>query len=264
MSTDDQTDPRGAQRNRPEHVDAFASTVISLLRDRQVVSTEGLRQFVLDHMGRAILCHKGFDADDLLDELSGYRLAVDTIIDSYVPAAARRLGDEWLADDISFADVTIGALRLQSLVSAASVLTRIDANGLANNLFAMVIVPQNEHHFLGASVVAGQLRRMGCEVAMSFDEDFGSLNARLLVERPDLVLITCARSETLETVTQTVQLVRKALADDLIIALGGAIEASEKVVKAQTGVDIVTNVAAEVVHLCNRHISFKKCNDNGR
>lgn len=264
MSTDDQIDPRGAQGNRPDHVDAFASTVISLLRDRQAVSRDGLRQFVLDHLSRAVMSQTGFDAGELLDELSGYRLSFDTIIDDYVPAAARDLGDKWLADEISFSDVTIGALRLQALLGEASVLTRIDANGLANNLYALVVVPQNEQHFLGASVVAGQLRRMGCEVAMSFDEDFGVLNGRLLVETPDLVLITCARRETLETVSQTVQIVRKALKNEPVVALGGAFEASAQAVKEQTGVDIVTNSTAEVVHLCNSSISTKTYHDDRR
>ncbi len=258
MSSDDQTDPRGAQRNRPDHVDALASTVISVLRDRQAVSSEGLRQFVLDHLLRAVLTRGVFSADKLLDELCGYRLSVDSIIDLYVPAVARSLGAQWEVDHVSFADVTIGTLRLQSLLSEASILTRIDADGLANSLHALIVVPQNEQHFLGASVVAGQLRRLGCEVAMSFDEDYGTFNARLLVEVPDVILITCARWETLESVTQTVQLVRKALPDGPVIALGGAIEAPAKEVKEKTGVDIVTNVAAEAVALCNEHINSKK------
>ena len=264
MTTDDQTDPSGLRRNRPEHVDAFASTVISLLRNRQAVSPEGLRQFVLDHLVRAVQSHSEFSADAVLDELQGYRLTPDSIIDQYVPAAARVMGEQWEADQISFSDVTIGALRLQALLSEASVLTRIDTSGPANTLFAMVIIPQNEQHFLGASVVAGQLRRMGCEVAMSFDEDFGVLNGRLIVEAPDLIMITCARRETLESVKQTVQLIRKALKDRPVIALGGAIEASARAVREQTGVDIVTNSTAEAVAFCNDQSNFKKYHDKRR
>lgn len=258
MSSDDQTDPRGAQRNRPVHVDALASTVISVLRDRQAVCSEGLRQFVVDHLLRAAMTRGAFSADTLLEELRGYRLHVDSIIDQYVPAVARILGEQWVADHISFADVTIGTLRLQSLLSEASILTRIDASCLANTMNTLVVVPQNEQHFLGASVVAAQLRRLGCEVSMSFDEDCGDFSARLSVEVPDLVLITCARLETLESVAQTVQLVRKALPDGPIIALGGAIEVSANELKEKTGVDIVTNVAAEAVGFCNEHINSEK------
>ena len=258
MSSDDQTEPRGAQRNRPVHVVALASTVISVLRDRQTVSAEGLRQFVVDQLLRAVLSRGAFSADALLEELRGYRLQVDSIIDQYVPAVARLLGEQWVADHISFADVTIGTLRLQSLLSEASILTRIDASCLANTMHTLVVVPQNEQHFLGASVVAAQLRRLGCEVSISFSEDHGTFSARLPVEAPDLVLITCARLETLESVAHTVQLIRKALPDGPIIALGGAVEGPAKELKEKTGVDLVTNVAAEAVGFCSEHINSEK------
>lgn len=258
MSTDDQTGPRGAHRNRPEHVGALASTVISVLRDRQAVSSEGLRQFVLDHLLRAVLVRGVFQADTLLDELRGYRLSLDTLIDHYVPAAARLLGDRWLEDRISFADVTIGALRLQSLLGEASAAARVDLPTQRERLHALIVVPQNEQHFLGASVVAGQLRRLGCETAMSYDEEFGTLIARLTQDAPDLVLITCARRETLETVGKTVQVIRKAALRGPVIALGGAVQADEDEIIEQTGVDIVTNVAVEAVAFCTRQIRSQK------
>ena len=258
MSTDDQTGPRGAQRNRPEHVDALASTVISVLRDRQAVSSDGLRQFVLEHLLRAVLVRGVFQADSLLDELRGYRLSLDTLIDQYVPAAARLLGERWLEDRISFADVTISTLRLQSLLGEASAATRVDGPIRRERLHALIVVPQNEQHFLGASVVAGQLRRLGCEIGMSYDEDFGALTSRVLEDAPDLVLITCARRETLETATKTVQTIRKAALRAPVIALGGAVQADEDEIKEQTGVDIVTNVAVEAVAFCTRQIRSQK------
>ncbi|MEM9576989.1 MAG: hypothetical protein AAF999_08235 [Pseudomonadota bacterium] len=250
MSTDDQTQPRGAQRNRPETVDAFASTVISVLRGRQVVSFDGLRQFVLDHMMRAVLGHGTYSADRLLAELRGYRLTVDSIIDQYVPHVARMLGEQWIRDKISFADVTIGSMRLQSLLAEASSATRTDAGANAPFVHALVLVPQGEQHFLGASVVASQIRRMGCDVDMSYDEDMGTLTARLMHCVPDIILITCARRETLETVTNTVQIIRNAVSECPVLALGGAIEMKKEDVIKMTGVDIVTNVAEEAVALC--------------
>ncbi len=252
MSTDEQTDPRGVQRNRPEHVDALASTVISVLRDRQVVSSDGLRQFVLDHLLRAVLSKGAFVPDALLVELRGYRLTVDAIIDLYVPAVARRLGTLWVEDSISFADVTIGSMRLQSLISEASTVCVVDTKPGCALVHALVLVPQGEQHFLGASVVAGQLRRMGCEVDMSFDEDMGTLTARLMHGVPDLILMSCARYEVLETIANTVQVIRNAVSDPPVLAVGGALEMNKEDVAEQTGVDIVTSSAEEAVAFCGR------------
>lgn len=253
MSTDDPADPRGVQRNRPEHVDALASTVISVLRSRQATSVEGLRQFVLEHLVRAVLARGTYRADMLLDELRGYRLSLDTLIDLYVPAAARLLGERWVDDTISFADVTISTLRLQALLDEASAASRVDLRPGSDRLHAMIIVPNGEQHFLGASVVAAQLRRVGCDVAMSYDDDHGTLSARLMFEAPDLVLISCARSETLESAARTVQTVRKAVPEGPVIAVGGALRTDKNEVKNRTGADIVTNIAAEAVAYCSRH-----------
>jgi methylmalonyl-CoA mutase cobalamin-binding subunit len=250
MSTDDETDPRGGQRNRPENVGALASTVISVLRGRQVVSVEGLRQFVLDHMMRAVLAKGAFSAEALLVELRGYRLTVDAVIDLYVPKIARMLGVGWEEDGISFAEVTIGIMRLQALLAEASASSQLEAAHVAHRLHTLVLVPQGEQHFLGASVLAVQLRRMGCEVDMSFDEDMGSLTARLMKGVPDVVLITCARRETLESVANTVQTIRKAVSAAPLIAVGGAMKMKPQDVLDVTGADIVTNVAEEAVTLC--------------
>lgn len=258
MSTDDQTDPRGAPRNRPDHVDALASTVISVLRERQAVTSDGLRQFVLDHLLRAVLAGGVFSAEDLLEQLRGYRLSLDTLIDDYVPAAARLLGEQWVSDQISFSDVTIATLRLQSFLSDASTMIRLDMNANRDCMHNLIIVPQNEHHFLGAHVVGAQLRRMGCEVTMSFDEDHGLLSARLREDAPDLILITCGRRETLESVAQTVQIIRKTLPGGPVIAVGGAVSLDKSEVKELTGVDIVTNVAAEAVTFAGKHIRSQR------
>lgn len=249
MSTDDQMNPRGQQRNRPETVDALASTVISVLRDRQAVSFDGLRQFVLDHMLRAVLVPRGVTPDALLAELRGYRLSIDAIIDLYIPTTARMLGEKWETDQINFAQVTVGALRLQSLLSEASAHCHYDMRAGRPQLACLVIIPRGEQHFLGASVVAGQLRRLGCDVAMSYDEELSLLTARLVEEPPDLVLITCARRESLESASETVQTVRNAVTPNPVIALGGAIKMKKEAVIERTSVDIVTSAVEEAVSL---------------
>jgi hypothetical protein len=258
MSTDDHADPRGIQRNRPETVDALASTVISVLRGRQVVSCEGLRQFVLDHIMRAILSRGRFGPDALLAELRGYRLTVDAIIDLYVPRAARLLGEQWSDDRINFADVTIGIMRLQSLLAEAAQTVLAEAMNPVQTVHALVLVPQGEQHFLGASVLSSQIRRMGHDVDMSFDEDMGTLTARLMRDAPDVVLITSARRETLECVANTVQTIRGAVSDLPLVVVGGAVDMDGGDIISLTCADIVTSSADEAMAACVRHVRLRR------
>jgi methanogenic corrinoid protein MtbC1 len=252
MSTDYLPETRGFERNRPEHVGALASRVISVLRERQGPSADGLRQFVLDHLLRAVLVRGHFDVSDLVAELRAHRVSVDAIIDLYIPRAAVVLGQRWVDDEIGFSHVTIGSLRLQSLLAEISGGGGVEYFGDRSRLHALIVVPQGEQHFLGANVVAAQLRRIGCEVAISFDEAHEALGARLRFDVPDLVLITAARYETLESVAVAVHVLRSELKNGPMIALGGAVVELEKNknLKDLTGVDIVTSSAAEAVAFC--------------
>jgi len=255
MATDQQPDdPRSFERNRPTNIGALANEVITVLRDRQSSTRAGVRGFALEHLTRAILTRGHFDASALLDQLRGYRLTTDAIIDVYVPVAAARLGEEWEADGLSFADVTIGALRLQTLLGEASLQHVTALTPSKAHLHTMVLVPRGEQHFLGASVLSAQLRRIGCDVVLSYDETRGMLGARLMVEDPGLILITCGSDETVESAAETVQTIKTTLSDPPPIILGGAVVAEDDIkkktkLKKITGVDIVTNCTAEAVAL---------------
>ncbi len=250
MPTDDQRETPRTERSRPVYVDALATRVISVLSSRQAISPGGMRQFVLDHLLRAALCPGGFEPAALIAELRGHRLSVDEIIDIYIPQAAIVLGQMWVDDDASFAQVTIGSMRLQSLVGEAAAGSVPDVVTDRTRLTGLVVVPANEQHFLGASVLSAQLRRLGCDVGTSFDEDEGSLAARVMLESPDLALVTCSRTENLDTVRRTVQTIRSAAPESCVIALGGLVTVCDKDLKADTGVDIVTSKAAEAVSFC--------------
>lgn len=252
MSMDELPDPRGFERNRPEHVGVLASRVISVLRDRQDGSADGVRQFVLDYLFQSLLAQCAFVAPDIAEDLRAHRVTVDTIIDVYIPQAARLLGEKWVNDEITFSQVTIGTLRLQALLSEISAGNCNAHLGDRNRLHTLIVVPQGEQHFLGANVVAAQLRRIGCEVAMSFDETHEVLRGRVKFDAPDLVLITCSREGTLESVARTVAVLRSEPNDGLIIALGGAVTGSEKNLKEVTDVDIVTSSAAAAVAFCTK------------
>ncbi|WP_147113461.1 cobalamin-dependent protein [Tateyamaria sp. syn59] len=245
-----QDDPFGTTRGSIgrscDHA-ALASEVISILNDRQVVSRAGARQVAMDYLVRAVTRRVEFDARLVLDEMAAYRLTNDALIDIYIPKAAEHLGALWMTSDLDFAAVTIGALRLQALLGeAAQGLSRNHAD-MTNVLHALVVVPEAEQHFLGASVVAAQLRRLGCDVSVSINEAQQQLVDRVAYDRPDMVLFSCARPLALETIRGTVKKIRHNGDPAPVLALGGAFSGVTDGIKKQTGVDLVTNTAKDVV-----------------
>lgn len=250
MAQDDTFGTNATFREGGAGIEPLASQVISVLCERQTVTAAGVRQIALDYLGRALLSKSGFDPACVLDELRGFRLTNDVIVDLYIPQAAVQLGDQWMCSDISFADVTIGALRLQSLLAETS-------NGLVwagqaprDALEALIVVPEGEQHFLGASVVAAQLRRAGCDVSLAISETAEQIKMRVSMDKPDMVLMSCARIDALALVAKTVKQIKAAADPVPVLAIGGPLRGNLEEIRKQTGVDLVTSVATEVVGFC--------------
>ncbi|WP_299616622.1 cobalamin-dependent protein [uncultured Tateyamaria sp.] len=227
--------------------ESLATEVISILKDRQVVGPSGARQIAVDYLVRAVGTRVSFDAALVLEEVAAYRLTNDALIDLYIPKAAEHLGEMWMTSDLDFAGVTIGALRLQALLGEAAHGLTHEHVDMSNVLHALVVVPEAEQHFLGASVVAAQLRRLGCDVSLSINETSKQLLGRVECDRPDMILFSCARAAGLETICGTVKKIRQMCDQVPVLAIGGALSGITDGVREQAGVDLVTNTAKDVV-----------------
>lgn len=233
--------------NQATGASALAANAVSMLSKRQTLTPAGARQFVLDHLLRAITRSKEFDPVTMLEELRGHRLSVDAVIDTYVPAAAVMLGDLWQEDDLDFATVTVGSMRLQSLLSIASFETLDFVRPIENSPNLLVVLPLGEQHSLGAFVVAAQLRRLGARVDMSFCEKEDDLMARVLCDAPDMILFSASSHATLEYISQIVLNLSKMSSDRPLLSVGGSLAHLEKVAKDITGVDLVTKNARDIM-----------------
>ena len=245
MAQDDPFGTAHPQSAVGNSLEPLASQVISMLCERQSPVPTGARQIVIDFLVRSVTSRNGFDPGLVMDELRGYRLTVDMIIDVYVPRVAAELGALWNTSDIDFASVTIGSLRLQSLLIEATAF--VDPVSARDAPLALVVVPEGEQHFLGSSVVAAQMRRLGCEVSLSIAERPKDVINRVLYDQPDMVLLSCAQLAGLETIARTARKIRSAAEPAPILALGGAVRGDIESIRTKTGVDLVTKSAKDVV-----------------
>lgn len=253
MPKDDLANERVSRSGRSAGTSALAESAVSLLSRRQTMSTTGIRQFVLDHMIRAVCSPRGFDAGEMMDELRGHRLSVDAVIDLYVPTVARVLGEMWKRDEIDFATVTVGTLRLQSLLSAASFESLDFIRPVDDALSMLLVVPQGEDHSLGAFVLAAQLRRLGARVDLSFCESRSDLLSRFLCDPPDIVLFSASCRATLASISRNVLDFSQVSADLPPIVVGGCLSDSDDVAKDISGADLISRDAGEVIALASSH-----------
>jgi methanogenic corrinoid protein MtbC1 len=225
----------------------LAENAVSLLNQRQATTAAGARQFILDHLLRSVTNPTHFDAGQMLDELRGHRLSTDSVIDIYVPAVARILGEMWEDDVIDFAAVTVGSMRLQSLLSIASAEALDFLRPSDASHYMLITVPLGEQHFLGAFVLAAQLRRLGARVELSFCESPPDFVSRVICDTPDMILFSASCKASLETVSRLVLDVSNVLERRPLIAVGGG--ATQYLVgkEGKSGIDLITNKAKDAL-----------------
>ncbi|MEM9797595.1 MAG: hypothetical protein AAF919_13975 [Pseudomonadota bacterium] len=153
-------------------------------------------------------------AEAALDDAAFARLLADRI----VPDLARRLGDEWERDSLSFADVTIAAARLQTLMRRIAPGPELAKRGDGG---IVLIVPPWEQHTLPGSLATTWMRRRGIDVrpCMGFDAD---VVARMASHgRIQGFFVSVGSSQSLERLPDYLRRLRRALTRVRPIIIGG-------------------------------------------
>ncbi len=174
------------------------------------------------------------------------------IYQSYVPAAARYLGELWVSDKASFVDVTVGASRLQNLIRQREA----DGGHLWSDRSVplgqsvLVAIPEYEQHALGAFVAADNLRRHGLWVHMAIGLKDAELAQLVNSQRFSMVGLSIATPNSVEKTTGLVDYIRSNSKHTPPIVVGGRmVEQNEKLV-LRTGADFAVRSAREAIEKC--------------
>jgi MerR family transcriptional regulator, light-induced transcriptional regulator len=244
---DDQRRGVELQGERAGGLSDFASDVVALLltkgAERPVVLDEPLLQRLL----AAVLSGDTEAVAALYPDFRRMNVTPAVLADLYIPEAARRFGDAWLTDEMSFCEVTIGSARLQNML-------RDITEGFANQDrrdaprgLILVIVLYGAQHTLGGLGLAGQLRRRGVSVCLQMGPSDAALRDLVADRRFDGALVTIATTDQIPALTKVVNVLKVATKGTLPIAIGGAVIALHKDQLAATGADIVTNDLGEAL-----------------
>lgn len=222
-------------------VSQFAAEVVARLVAREAASDRELKETVLDRFMDAV-CGRDPQAFELLKpELKRARISPAMLADVYIPEVARRLGEAWEADCVTFAQVTMGVARLQAVLREIGAAWSADALGHADGPTLLFILPAGEQHTLGAMVMAGRLRRSGISICMRIAPNPAELAHLVSVRRFDGALISIACQDRLAVCQNLVTTLKKASGGKLPVALGGAVLELGGSAIGMTGVDVVTN-----------------------
>ena len=251
--TDGPDRTRGEPRSgtgRP--VETLASQALTFLARHRFAGSGVVSERQVTKLQAAVLAQNPEQRDRVVSDMREDGVSLEEIIDLYIPAVARNLGEQWCSDGLGFADVTIASARLQGLVrDLAEEVAPIGPRtaGVA------VVVLSDEYHTLGALILATQLRRLGISVRLMIGLGSGQALSELQASRYDAVLISASHSESLAKLAKFVKNLRKQTERNMPVVIGGPIVELATDVQVATGADAVTSDLEEALRACRLKIS---------
>ena len=220
----------------------LAAAIVAKLAARDFKIDAPFSDVMVQRLTDAVQADSDSFIEALKPDFKRARITPAMLADIYIPEAARRLGQAWEDDQVTFADVTIGTVRLQSILRDISADWAADSRKVASfGGSVLLLLPEKEHHTLGPLVLTGQLRRRGVSVCLRLataDDDWKPL----LRERHfDGVMVSVGWEGKIAACAQLVRLVKQMTKGKMPVAVGGAVLTRSDDILTCAGADVVTN-----------------------
>lgn len=155
----------------------------------------------------------------MIEKMGADGLSLEIVLLQLVAPAARRLGDEWLTDERSFSEVTIGLSTLQQIVQILGPSFAPSAGARGE---IVLVSPLSEQHTLGIYLLGEFLRREGWGVRVAPSLSETDLLSIVADEHIEMVGISVACEEALKDLERFVAVIRKvSLNRDVLVMVGG-------------------------------------------
>ena len=227
----------------------LAAKIVAKLAARESQTDPVYSEAIVQRLTEAVQTDNTTLIEALKPDMRRTRISPAMLADIYIPEAARRLGKAWEDDTLTFADVTIGTVRLQSILRDISADWASDARKMAHlGGSVLLLLPEKEHHTLGPLVVTGQLRRRGVSVCLQLATADGEWKAMLRKRHFDGVIISVGWEGKLAAAAQLVGAIKTMTKGKMPVAVGGAVLTRFDAILTCDGADIVTNDLDRALH----------------
>ena len=214
-----------------------------------VLSTQTLDAFVamtLSQEAPALIAHV---RSLLHDGLSLERAYVDLL-----GPTARRLGDDWVDDVVSFTDVTIGLSRLHQVVRGLAISLPPRPADPSAHAACFVTAPGEQHAF-GLSLVEDQFRRAGWRTWLDAAATREDAAQAVALDWFDVLGLSATSDTKVEDVTSTIALVRKgSLNPGLFVLVGGRLFEEGPELVATVGADAFAATASAALSVADKAV----------
>jgi methanogenic corrinoid protein MtbC1 len=175
-------------------------------------------------------------------------ISMESIYLDLLAPAARRLGEYWNNDEVTFADVTIALGRLQQVVRELSLHGPNEDGAAPHGRSALFAPAPGEQHTFGLVIIEEFFRRSGwrtwTEMTGAPNEVIGAVQAHHF----DLFGMTVSSDEHLDQITPLIMSVRRTSRNrDINVMVGGLLFIERPELVAKVGADGMATDAREAV-----------------
>ena len=196
--------------------------------------------------------------EKLIDKLIRYGRSIELILDSYLPTIAKKLGDAWVADEISFSDVTIALGKIQFLNSKFEPLYISCLNSAYYKTKTLIIIPKGEDHTYGGIAATRKLRGMGIDAFLFFEFKKNELENLLFERNYDFIGISSANNLMIEKINHLSTKISDIVERKTPVVLGGNLVNTYKQTNGKLKVDFITKNHEEILKQLS--LKYKKVN----
>jgi methanogenic corrinoid protein MtbC1 len=191
--------------------------------------------------------------EQYIAELLNLGMGVDSIVLELIPRIARKLGDQWISDSLSFTEVTIATGRLQKLIYSLDHLFQETRTHAATAHTILVSAAPGSHHTLGPLILSNYFTWAGCNVLSESMPTQRYIETTVGSKSLTAIALSVADYDQLDQLPMLIQSIRnKSLNPAIIVLTGGSLYNSDSMSFGHIKADIKSNTPEEALHQINR------------
>jgi methanogenic corrinoid protein MtbC1 len=195
--------------------------------------------------------------EQYITELLNLGMGVDLIVLELIPRIARKLGDQWISDSLSFTEVTIATGRLQKLIYNLDHLFQETRTHVSTTHNILVTASPGSHHTLGPLILSNYFTWAGWNVESESTPSQHYIETTVARKFLTAIAVSIADYDQLDRLPKLIQSIRsKSLNPAIIVLTGGSLYNSDALSFGYIKADIKTNTPEEALHQLNRILNF--------
>jgi methanogenic corrinoid protein MtbC1 len=195
--------------------------------------------------------------EQYIAELLNLGMGVDSIVLELIPRIARKLGDQWVSDNLSFSEVTIATGRLQKLIYSLDHLFQETRTNASTAHSILVTATPGSHHTLGPLILSNCFTWAGWNVLSESAPNQRYIETTVASKSLTAIAVSVADYDQLDQLPALIQSIRsKSLNPAIIVLTGGSLYNSDALSFGHIKADIKSNTPEEALHQLNRILNI--------